>query len=356
MSHKSIKRTANQAVATATGLPLTEGGAVAALVAPAMTNEALDTRITGNTAAVDALAGILRGLSAQLQAFVAAEPDTQAGAIRAYHEALVLPALLALTGLASPAALHSVQELYGLIQQDMASDATTAADLLARIGQVQALAQQALTAAQQAQATAAAAQTAASAAQASAATAQTAAAASAASSSAASTAAATASAAAAGSATAATQAQVAAATAGANASAAQASAAAAAGSAAAAQTAATNSATTAAAAAAAAATAQTAAASAQAALAAEQGKKRSKRVPMGATLISANPTVSVVWDTPFADANYTLQATLQSTNAGLLGMVPTITAQDRFGATVTLKILLALAAGAGTVHFFAIHD
>jgi hypothetical protein len=77
---------------------------------------------------------------------------------------------------------------------------------------------------------------------------------------------------------------------------------------------------------------------------------------MGATLISANPTVSVVWDTPFPDNNYTLQATLESTNAGLIGMVPTITAKTKDGATVTLKILLALVAGAGTVHFFAIRD
>lgn len=82
-------------------------------------------------------------------------------------------------------------------------------------------------------------------------------------------------------------------------------------------------------------------------------KIRSKRVLMGATLVSANPTVSVVWDTPFADANYNLQVTLQSTNTGLLGLIPTITAQTATGATVTLKLLLALAAGAGTVHFFA---
>jgi hypothetical protein len=73
-------------------------------------------------------------------------------------------------------------------------------------------------------------------------------------------------------------------------------------------------------------------------------------------LLSANPVVSVVWDTPFADANYTLQATLQSTNTGLLGQVPTIISQDKNGASVRLNVLLALAAGAGTVHFTAIHD
>lgn len=85
-------------------------------------------------------------------------------------------------------------------------------------------------------------------------------------------------------------------------------------------------------------------------------KIKAKRVVMGATLVSANPTVSVVWDTPFADNNYTLQCTLESTNAGLIGMVPTITAKSATGATITLKILLALLAGAGTIHFFAYHD
>jgi hypothetical protein len=83
---------------------------------------------------------------------------------------------------------------------------------------------------------------------------------------------------------------------------------------------------------------------------------RTKRVQTPAMLISANPVVNVVWDTPFPDANYTLQATLQSTNSGLLGLIPTITAQSATGATVTLKVLLSLAAGAGTVHFTAIKD
>jgi len=73
-------------------------------------------------------------------------------------------------------------------------------------------------------------------------------------------------------------------------------------------------------------------------------------------LVSSNPVVNVTWDTPFTDANYTLQATLESTNSALYGIVPTITGKTATGAQVTLKILLALGAGAGTVHFSAVKD
>jgi hypothetical protein len=71
---------------------------------------------------------------------------------------------------------------------------------------------------------------------------------------------------------------------------------------------------------------------------------------------TSNPVVSVVWDTPFADANYTLQVTLESTNSGLQGKTPIITTRTAAGATVTIPVLLTLNAGAGIVHFTAIHD
>lgn len=106
-------------------------------------------------------------------------------------------------------------------------------------------------------------------------------------------------------------------------------------------------------------TANTAKATADAAAQAQQAfaaRFKSKRVNTPAMLISSNPTVSVVWDTPFPSNNYTLQVSLESANSALYGIVPTVTAKTATGATVTLKILLALGAGAGTVHFTAIHD
>ncbi|GAB2865893.1 hypothetical protein [Hymenobacter ruber] len=85
-------------------------------------------------------------------------------------------------------------------------------------------------------------------------------------------------------------------------------------------------------------------------------KIRTKRVATPAMLISANPVITAAWDTPFADTNYTIQATLESANSGLLGLIPTVTAKTATGCTVTLKVLIALAAGQGTIHLFALHD
>lgn len=85
-------------------------------------------------------------------------------------------------------------------------------------------------------------------------------------------------------------------------------------------------------------------------------KIRRGRVATPAMLISANPVASIVWDPAYADTNYTVSVDLESANSGLLGLTPTITSRTPTGCSVTLKVLIALAAGAGTVHFLAIHD
>ena len=89
---------------------------------------------------------------------------------------------------------------------------------------------------------------------------------------------------------------------------------------------------------------------------ADGGGMKHARVTTGSVASSAAPLITITWTTPFADANYTVVASVLDSSATSLALrvahVETITAE---AVTVRLK---NDGAGAltGTVHVIAIHD
>lgn len=86
-------------------------------------------------------------------------------------------------------------------------------------------------------------------------------------------------------------------------------------------------------------------------------KIRTKRMATPAALIGATMTISVVWDIPFADANYTFTG-VNLIGPSFLGLRPNVTAFTKDGCTVQVQntLGLALVAAAGGLHISAIHD
>lgn len=90
--------------------------------------------------------------------------------------------------------------------------------------------------------------------------------------------------------------------------------------------------------------------------AATPSRIRAKRVPVPALAIGAAQAVAVAWDTPFPSTAYTVP-TPGVEGPVLLGL-PVVSNRTATGCTVTLKNtgVVALAAGAATLHVLAIHD
>lgn len=85
---------------------------------------------------------------------------------------------------------------------------------------------------------------------------------------------------------------------------------------------------------------------------------RHQRVATGNVAAGSTQEVTITWDTPFTDDNYTVTAQVHSAQ-GVLGTslrIFRITAVTSSGCSVSVRNDDSLAALSGTVHAIAIHD
>lgn len=82
---------------------------------------------------------------------------------------------------------------------------------------------------------------------------------------------------------------------------------------------------------------------------------RAQRVSTGSVGASGMAVVTVTWDTPFADANYSVAVSVLDTPANESLQIAKIESQTAAAITVRVKNV-SLGARTGTLHAIGIHD